>query len=255
MEIMNMKDMRIVIPAYNEEKGIVQVVERVKKACPEAELVVVNDCSIDNTAQLAQKAGAIVFSNSVNMGKGGATKAGFLYNLTDNIKYLAFIDADNTYPPESFSEIYRLCKEKNNMMVIGSRFLGAKSKMPFNRKIGNQIFSGLLSFYSKRKTTDTSTGQRVINRQLLAEMDRFPNGLDFDTAMTTFVLFEGMAYAEVPIDYFERKGSSKLSSIKDGYRFLRVIMNAARHYRPVVFYCTLGIPYLILKKIVELFPS
>jgi len=248
-----MNDLRIVIPAYNEEAGIAAVVKRVKSACPEAEILVVNDASKDNTAEVAKQAGARVHTNSTNRGKGGATKAGFFHELSDNIKYLAFIDADNTYPPESFPEIYRVCKENNMVMVIGSRFLGKDSKMPKLRSMGNQFFAWLLSFYSRRKTSDTSTGLRVIDRRLLSEMDRFPDGLDFDTSMTTYVLFERLPYAEVAIYYEERKGQSKLSVVKDGYRFLRVIMNATRKYRPVIFYCTIGIPYLIVNAIVKLF--
>jgi hypothetical protein len=81
--------------------------------------------------------------------------------------------------------------------------------------------------------------------------ESLPNGLDFDTSMTTRALFEGLAYTEIPIEYYRRAGTSKLSNFKDGYRFLRVIMNAARQHRPLLFYCTLGIPFLLVDFIVN----
>ena len=244
-----MKDLRIIIPAYNEESSIGQVIDRVKKACPEAEVVIVDDSSKDMTAQVAHKSGATVLSNPTNFGKGGATKVGFKHNLHTGINYLAFIDADNTYPPESLPELYRLCKEQYIELAVGSRFLGKNDGMPQIRKIGNRIFAILLSFYAGKRTTDTSTGLRVFSAHLLPMIESLPNGLDFDTAMTTRVLFEGLAYAELPIEYHERTGESKLSNLKDGYRFLEVIMNATKQHRPLLFYLTLGIPFMLIEAI------
>ena len=71
--------------------------------------------------------------------------------------------------------------------------------------------------------------------------------------MTAAVLFEGIKYAEIPIDYYARVGNSKLNSLKDGNRFLRAIMNATRKYRPLLFYCTLGLPFMFVDYIVKIF--
>ena len=248
----NMKDLRIVIPAHNEESSIAVVLQRIKGTCPEAEIVVVDDASTDRTAEIVKGLNINIVSNPEKCGKGGATKVGFTHNLHEGIKYLAFIDADNTYPPERFPELYRLCKEQHIDLVVGSRFLGKNEGMPWIRKIGNKIFAVMLSFYSGRKTTDTSTGMRILNTSLLEGVNPLANGLDFDTAMTTWVLFSDLTYAEVPIDYFERSGRSKLNSIKDGYRFLKVIMNATRKYRPLLFYCTLGLPFMVLEYVVKI---
>ena len=246
-----MKDLRIVIPAYNEEAGIDEVIDRVTKACPEARVVVVDDGSRDRTAELARAKGVEVVSNPTNYGKGGATKVGFNYNPHNGVNYLAFIDADNTYPPESLPELYRLCKEEQVDIAVASRFLGKNQGMPWMRKIGNKVFAILLSFYSGRRTTDTSTGLRVFNARLLTTVEQLPDGLDFDIAMTTQALFGGLTYAEIPIDYYERSGESKLSNLKDGYRFLKVIMNSTRQHRPKLFYRTLGLPYLLLEWLIQ----
>jgi hypothetical protein len=167
--------------------------------------------------------------------------------------YLAFIDADSTYPPESIPKLYQLCKDDGFQLAIGSRFLSKNRGMPGIRKIGNRLFAIMLSFYSGKRTTDTSTGLRVFNIALLPLLEQTPDGLDFDTAMTAAVLFKGIKYAEVPIDYYARVGNSKLSSLRDGYRFLRVIMKATRKYRPLLFYCTLGLPFMFTDYIVKLF--
>lgn len=247
-----MKDLRIVIPAYNEETGIGKVIGRVRKACPEAEVIVVDDGSKDRTAEIVRNYGVKVISNHTNLGKGGATKAGFVHNLNNGINYLAFIDADGTYPPESIPELYDLCKQRGYDIVVGSRLIRKNNGMPRIRRLGNKIFAGLLTFYSGKRTTDTSAGLRVFNVRLLPMIETLPNGLDFDTAMTTKALFGGLAYVEVPIEYNRRAGKSKLSSLKDGYRFLNVIMKATRQHRPWLFYCTLGIPFLMIDLLVKL---
>jgi len=246
-----MKDLRIVIPAYNEEESIAEVISRVRKACPEAEVIVVDDGSKDRTAEIVRNCGVKVISNHTNLGKGGATKVGFVHNLNNGINYLAFIDADGTYPPESIPELYDMCKQRGYDIAVGSRLIRKNNGMPRIRRLGNKIFAGLLTFYSGKRTTDTSTGLRVFNVRLLPVFESLPNGLDFDTAMTTRALFEGPSYVEISIEYNRRAGTSKLNNLKDGYRFLRVIMNATRQHKPILFYCTLGIPYLILDAMVR----
>jgi glycosyltransferase involved in cell wall biosynthesis len=248
-----MKDLRIVIPAYNEEASIAEVISRVRKACPEAEVIVVDDGSKDRTAEIVRNCGVKVISNHTNLGKGGATKVGFVHNLNNGINYLAFIDADGTYPPERIPELYDLCKQKGYDIAVGSRLIRKNNGMPIIRRLGNKIFAGLLTFYSGKRTTDTSTGLRVFNVRLLPMIETLPNGLDFDTSMTTRALFEGLAYTEIPIEYYRRAGKSKLSSLKDGYRFLKVIMNTARSYKPLLFFFTLGIPFMFVELLLKLF--
>jgi glycosyltransferase involved in cell wall biosynthesis len=248
-----MKDLRIVIPAYNEEDGIGDTLNRVLKACPGAEVIVVDDGSYDGTGSIAREMGVLVIRNEKNKGKGGATKVGLSYDTGRENAYLAFIDADSTYPPESFPQMYEKCKANGYNLVVGARLNKMDTGMPKFRRLGNAIFAGLLSFYSGSRTTDTSTGQRIFRKDLLSLLDGTPDGLDFDTCMTVEVLFRKMAYTEVPIQYFPRKGRSKLSSFRDGYCFLRIIMNATRKYRPVLFFCTLGIPFVILEWLMQVF--
>ncbi len=248
-----MQDLRIVIPAYNEEAGIKDVIGRVHKVCPEAELIIVNDCSTDKTAQIARDCGAQVIDNPINLNYGGALKAGFFQKATleRSIKYIAFLDADGTYPPEKIPDLYNLCKTGNYDIVVGSRFLGQNDGMPFIRRVGNKIFALLISLYTGKKITDSGSGLRVFKASLVPLFHDLPDGLNFTPAMSVNALFAGVTYAETPIEYAKRAGNSKLNSIKDGYKFLQVIMNATRKYRPALFYCTLGLPFLMVDLIVN----
>ena len=178
-----------------------------------------------------------------------------MHNLNNGINYLAFIDADGTYPPERIPELYDLCKQRGYDIAVGSRLIRNNNGMPRIRRLGNKIFAGLLTFYSGKRTTDTSTGLRVFNIALLPLLEHTPDGLDFDTAMTAAVLFEGIKYAEVPIDYYARVGNSKLSILKDGYRFLKVIMNTARSYKPLLFFFTLGIPFMFVELLLKVYSA
>ena len=243
-----MKDLRVVIPANNEESSIGEVIDRVKKSCADAQVLVVDDGSKDKTATIAREKGVIVISNPINMGHGAALKKGFLH-ITDSkfpIAYHAFLDADGTYPPERIPELYKLCRDQEYDVVTGSRLLLKNPGMPRIRRFGNRIFAGLLSLYSGTRISDISTGLSVFNARLVPIIESLPNGLDFTTALTAFVLFEGLRHEEVPIEYYKRTGKSKLSNIKDGYRILRVIMNACKKYKPLLFYLTLGIPFLVI---------
>ena len=245
-----MNDLRVVIPALNEEDSVGEVIDAVKRACLEAQVVVVDDGSRDDTAAIARRHGAEVISNPTNYGYGRALKIGFSYNLGQNnsVAYLSFLDADGTYPPHRIPELYDICRQRNIDLVIGSRFLGENEGMPRIRKIGNIIFARLLSLYSGKKISDTGSGLRVFKAPLAAEFENLPDGLNFTPAMTAMVAYGDISCVEIPIEYHERAGESKLSSLKDGYRFLQVIMSATRHHRPLIFFLTLGIPFTIVSR-------
>jgi glycosyltransferase involved in cell wall biosynthesis len=248
-----MKDLRIVIPAYNEEASVGAVIDRVRKACPEAEVIVVDDGSKDRTAAIARGKGVKVISYATNLSYGAALKVGFSYNNQDGfqMKYLAFLDADGTYPAEKVPELCGLCKARDYDIAVDSRFLGKNEGMPLMRRVGNRIFALLTSIYTGKKVTDTGSGLRIFRASLVPWMQQPPDGLNFTPAMTIKALFDGLTYIEIPIEYNRRVGESKLSSSKDGYRFLRVIMNAARQHRPWLFYFTLGIPFLVVNLLVK----
>ncbi|HLV35168.1 MAG TPA: glycosyltransferase family 2 protein [Spirillospora sp.] len=249
-----MNILSVVIPAYNEEAGVAEVIERVLKIEPELkkvgldglELIVVDDCSKDRTAEIVAgyaDRGVRLIRHKVNRNYGGALKTGFRYAKGD---YLAFMDADGTYPPEYYPQMFMALKAHSADIVIGSRMAGIESKMPLTRRIGNTIFAFLISAIAHTRITDSASGQRILKRETLEVLYPLPDGLNFTPVMSTRALHEDVKMIEVPIKYEERDGESKLSVINDGLRFLFSILGTAAVYNPVRLLGALSLVAIVL---------
>lgn len=233
-----MTTLSVVIPAYNEENGILDIVQRVlsvrqdleKVGVNRLELLVVDDGSGDRTAEItSQIEGVRLIRHPINKGYGAALKTGFSQATGELI---GFLDADGTYPPEYFPQ---LCKVAINGgdLVVGSRMSGADSKMPVTRRVGNFFFANLLSLLGRQRITDSASGMRVFKREVLEHVYPLPNGLNLTPVMSTRAMHEGIRMAEVPIPYSERVGRSKLSVVRDGSIFLQSIIWTVMAYNPV----------------------
>jgi glycosyltransferase involved in cell wall biosynthesis len=231
----------IVIPAYNEENGIADIMKRVLAVreslvvagIERMELIVINDGSRDRTAQIAgeiaENSMDVRVISQVNGGYGAALKTGF--NDAKG-ELIGFLDADGTYPPEYFPQ---LCQEalKGSDLVIGSRMAGADSKMPITRRVGNIFFASLLSLLGNQRVSDSASGMRVFKREILTCLLPLPDGLNLTPVMSTRAVHEHVHISEVPIPYSERVGRSKLSVIKDGRVFLESMVWTVLSYNPV----------------------
>jgi len=240
----------IVIPALNEEDGIADIIRRVLSVEPELrlsgvehmEIIVVDDGSTDNTAKIAGDfPGVRVIRHPRNRGYGAAIKTGFAQARGD---WLAFLDADSTYPPELFADFCRRVWEKHADVVVGSRRSGADTQMPMVRRLGNFIWSSLVSYLGKKKIFDPASGMRMIHRSALPRLYPLPDGLNFTPVMSTRAAHEGLKVLEVPIPYSERAGRSKLSVVRDGMRFLKTIVWTALEYNSVRILGTCGLGQL-----------
>lgn len=236
-----MNSLSVVIPAYNEERGIAEIVNRVLSVREKLdqfgfellELLVVDDGSKDRTAQITAEISQAdpcvrLVRHVKNRGYGGALKTGFSKAQGDLI---GFLDADGTYPPEYFPELCQLAA-KGHDIVVGSRMSGAESKMPVTRRIGNLFFAGLLSLLSRKRITDSASGMRVFRRELLEQIYPLPDGLNLTPVMSARALHEGIDMVEYPIPYSERIGRSKLSVVRDGSIFLRSMVWTVLAYNP-----------------------
>lgn len=236
----------IIIPAYNEEQSIGSTIERALKARPgivkntgieDVEIVVVNDGSVDNTKNIAARYEDVVLvSYERNRGYGAAIKQGFDKASGD---LLSFLDADGTCDPELFTDLVNVLIKNNADIAIGSR-LGPGSKMPKMRRIGNIIFAKIINYFGNTRVVDCASGMRVLRRSALEKLYPLPDGLHFTPAMTCrATMGEGIKIVETPIEYAEREGKSKLNVVKDGLRFLRIILEMALHYKPFKVFITL----------------
>lgn len=250
-----MTTLSVVIPAYNEENGIAEIAGRVlsvkddlkKSGIDDLELLVVDDGSGDNTAEIVMKMNGVrLIRHEVNKGYGAALKTGF-----SNAKgeLIGFLDADGTYPPEYFPQ---LCVKALNGsdLVIGSRMAGAESKMPLTRRIGNLFFATLLTLIGQQRVSDSASGMRVFKREILERIYPLPDGLNLTPVMSTRAVHEGIQMMEVPIPYDERVGSSKLSVVRDGSVFLQSIVWTVLTYNPVRIFGIIGLIGILFSLVV-----
>lgn len=228
----------VVIPAYNEQKAIGGVLERVlfaEAALREMglglEVIVVDDCSGDGTGEVvAQWPRVRLLCHARNRGYGGALKTGFREAQGE---LLAFLDADGTYPPEALPDLCRPLLAGEADLVVGCRMGNAASRMPLVRRVGNSLFAGLLTVLGSVRVRDSASGMRVLKRAVLPRLYPLPDGLNFTPVMSARALHEGVRMVEVPIAYQERVGESKLHPLRDGVRFLRSMVKTVLAYNPV----------------------
>lgn len=218
-----MKEISVIIPVYNEEKSIEIAVKRVRKVCPKSELLIVNDGSSDKTAEIVRRLKVKLITHDKNRGYGAALKTGFSEAKT---RYIAFLDADMTYDPKYIPMLLKLAKDEDLDVVWGNRFGGSFNRMPVVRKIGNKIISLVMLIVTRRFISDCASGERLLKREALNRIgvEDLPDDLDFITALTKRIIKSGIKYKEMPIDYEEREGSSKLRIFGHGYRMVRNIL-------------------------------
>jgi glycosyltransferase involved in cell wall biosynthesis len=215
----------VVIPCLNEAENIEQCVEAALAALREmdvpGEVVVADNNSEDDSARLAERAGARVIVER-RRGYGSAYLAGF---EASRGRYIVMADADLTY---DFNEIPRFVAELENgaEMVIGDRMDNIQpGAMPWlHRYVGNPILTGLLNLFFSTGISDAHCGMRALRRDVLPRLDLRTTGMEFASEMVIRASKEKLKIAEFPIEYHPRGGESKLSSFRDGWRHLRFLL-------------------------------
>lgn len=242
-----MSRLSVVIPAFNEQEAIGQVIERVLASHPalraaagvtEMEVLVVDDGSTDGTAQIVEQAAARARGRSAevrlirhpaNLGYGAAVQRGFA-EATGSL--LAFLDADSTYPPEQLPRLVGALSARQAALVVGDRMSNHASRMPAMRRAGNLFFAHLVSLLSGTPVADCCSGMRALTANTWQRLGPLPNGLDFTPAMTVRALHQHLPLREIAIPYHERVGRSKLKVARDGVRFLVTILCETWAHRP-----------------------
>ncbi len=215
----------VVIPCLNEAENIESCVtaalEAILKMGVPGEVVVADNDSEDDSARLAERAGARVIVER-RRGYGSAYLAGF---AASRGKYIVMADADLTY---DFNEIPRFVEEleKGAEMVIGDRMDNIQpGAMPWlHQYIGNPILTGILNLFFRTGISDAHCGMRALNREVLPRLDLRTTGMEFASEMVIRASKEKLRIAEFPIEYHPRGGESKLSSFRDGWRHLRFLL-------------------------------
>jgi glycosyltransferase involved in cell wall biosynthesis len=218
----------IIIPAYNEEKNINNVIHSLKNENSFFECVVINDGSKDNTQQAAESSGlATVIQLPANLGIGGAVQTGFKYALYHQFDYAVQFDGDGQHLA---SEIYKLIEPlKNNLIdvCIGSRFIKKTQgfQSTFMRRLGIKVFEMLSGLLIRQKITDSTSGFRAYNKEAIAFLAaNYPT--DYPEPETVILLGKNdFNVQEVSVEMLERQGGeSSISGLKSAYYMIKVIL-------------------------------
>ncbi len=229
----------IIIPAYDEEKVIGQVVNQIISVINnldiEYEILVVDDGSGDGTVNAARDAGARVIQHPENIGNGAAIKTG-IRNARGNV--IVMLDSDGQHPPE---DIPRLLEKLGPYdMVVGART--KTSDTDFRRDFGNKVYNALATYVCGRKIEDLTSGFRAIKTDVAKKfIYLLPNKFSYPTTITLAVLRSGRSLAYIPIEGKRRIGKSKIKLVRDGMRFLMIILRVSTYYSPLKIFIPVSI--------------
>jgi glycosyltransferase involved in cell wall biosynthesis len=218
----------IVIPAKNESGAIGEVVLTARERYPDAEIIVVDDGSSDDTAAVAADSGAIVVSHPESLGNGAAVKSGARAATGDLI---AFMDGDGQHDARELEPLIRRLDEGYEM-AIGARDTGSHANV--GRLFANGLYNGIASMMSGRKILDLTSGFRVARAEKFKQfLYLLPNGFSYPTTITMAFLRSGYPITFEPITAAKRVGKSHIRPIRDGVRFLIIIFKVATLYSPL----------------------
>lgn len=231
-----MEKIAVLIPCYNEEKTVEKVVLDFKRVLPEATIYVYNNNSSDRTAELAEKAGAIV-RNEYMQGKGNVIRR--MFREVDAECYI-MTDGDDTYPAEDAVKMAELVLNKKVDMVIGDRLSSTyfqENKRPFHN-FGNSLVRKSINVLFHTDIKDIMTGYRAFSYEFVKTFPVLSKGFEIETEMSIHAVDKNMYVENLIIEYRDRpEGSeSKLNTYSDGLKVLRTIVRLYRTYNPMGFY-------------------
>jgi hypothetical protein len=234
-------EIAVLIPCYNEEVAIPIVVEGFRRALPTAKVYVYDNASTDRTAEVAANAGAIV-GHEPFPGKGNVMRRMFSDIEAD---VYVLVDGDDTYDPEVAPNLVRMLLDMQLDMVNGARVTSVKKAYRFGHRFGNRLLTGMVQEIFGRQFGDMLSGYRVFSRRFVKSFPVTSSGFEIETELTVHALELRMKTAEVPTRYKERpEGSaSKLNTIRDGLRILRMIGLLIKEERPLKFF---GYTFIVL---------
>lgn len=201
-----MKELLVIIPAYNEEMNIMGVVDEIKRDIPEADIVVINDCSTDGTLQKLKDNNVNYITTPFNLRYAGGVQTGFKYACEKGYKYVAQFDGDGQHVASELAKMFRVAKEENTDIVIGSRFLVKTDyNHPFFRRVGTGIFQKIIKAVTGQSITDPTSGLQVLSERVYNKYAKINNYPEFpDTNLIIEMLLLGYSIKEVPVKMKER---------------------------------------------------
>jgi len=231
----------VVIPAKNEAAALVELLPRVRSVLPEAEIIVVDDGSSDDTKGVCANAGVICLSSPYSMGNGAAIKRGA---RAASGEILAFMDGDGQHDP---ADVVRLLKrlDEGFDMVVGARDWGSQAGV--GRGLANTLYNWLASRMTGHVVEDLTSGFRVVRAARFREfLHLLPNGFSYPTTSTMAFFRSAYGVAYEPIKAAQRIGKSHIRPLKDGVRFLLIIFKIATLYSPLKLFAPVSFAFFAL---------
>ena len=241
-----MDKIAVLIPCYNEEKTIEKVVKDSFAALPDAKVYVYDNNSTDRTAELAEKAGAIV-RREPRQGKGYVLRR--MFREIDALCYVC-VDGDDTYPMDAAPEMARKVLEENADMVVGDRLSSTyfkENKRPFHNA-GNSMVRKTINRLFNCEIKDIMTGFRALSYEFVKSYPVLSRGFEIETEMTIHAVFNEMVIDNVVVDYRDRPdgSDSKLNTYSDGAKVIVTIVKLYKNYKPFEFFTSLSLVLIVL---------
>lgn len=229
----------VLIPCYNEAKPIGTVVADFRAALPAADIYVYDNNSTDGTAEAARAAGAIVRVET-QQGKGNVVRRMFADIDAD---VYVMVDGDNTYEAKAAPALVDKLLDETLDMVSGCRVTEIQEAYRPGHRFGNWMLTGLVASIFGKRTKDMLTGYRVFSRRFVKCFPALSRGFEIETELTVHALELRMPIADVDTVYVDRlPGSdSKLNTIRDGFRILKMIVLLVKEERPFALFCGVGV--------------
>lgn len=219
---MNKRGICVIIPAYNEGRAIQNVLEQAKGSG--LEILVVDDGSTDQTADLAEASGCHLIRHGTNRGKGVAIRTAIAWILEHGFEAALFMDADGQHAPDEIGLFGRKWQETGADLILGSRMHDNRA-MPWVRKASNRFSSFLISLLAGTRVTDSQSGYRLLSAHLLERLQHTGGaGFDFESEMIIDTVRAGMGYAEVPIRCIYGEETSHYHPLRDSAQFMGLVV-------------------------------
>jgi glycosyltransferase involved in cell wall biosynthesis len=233
----------VCIPAYNEESHIENIVKLAKNYVDS--VIVCDDCSTDDTANIAKKAGAVVISHKTTQGYGASIISLFDYARKNNAEIMITIDGDGQHNPDEIPLFLDTLTRHKVDVVIGSRFLNQKTKVPGYRKRGIKIITSAANFGADLNVSDSQSGFRAYSKNAINVIHPTEEGMSASTEILLKISNNGLSLAEVPITISYDGDTSKHNPLSHG---VSVLVNTLKYIsikRPLLFYAFPGFVFLI----------
>lgn len=212
----------VLIPSFNEEKTIGNIVKEITSAG--LDVIVVDDGSMDGTGKAAAENGAIIMRNRENLGKGASLKYGFRYILEkSNFDAVITMDADGQHNPNDIQKLISRADETTDDIIMGNRMSFTKN-MPLVRRATNLFMSFLLSAICKQRIPDTQCGFRLIKRKVLEKIKLKSDNYDLESEILIKASRAKFKIGSVPVETIYRGELSKIDPLKDTFRFFGMLI-------------------------------